>query len=461
MAERKRGIRANIDESFAPDPLEAALMDVARAIQLTPTMHREATARYEALARHVDRDGSPLQDRVDEVYPSGSFAIHAATRSEIKREQHDADAVLELLIDEDDDPETVLDELHDAITNTSNVTYRGLRVERNSRCVTVHYTDGMTVDLMPVVRLSGTPERVANLFHHKAETGESYHKEVNPKGFASQFNATVEQNEAFARRFDTRRFLVEGKTYAERFAPVLDESYELLAEKAETQPMPDYLPLDQKSPRVVALQLLKRFRDKRYRKHDSHKGRRKPPSVVMAALALSVPPTGATLTDELIAIATAMRDAIVSADRTGMRLEVRNPCYWPDIFTDRWPEDQEAQRLWRADLDHMLSELKHLRTTGFAPVSIKRVFDDLFGSEIGDHVLEEHAKVQNRAVLDGKSLMAPDGTVRSPAMPSPASVRTPQRAAAAAAASASISSGLIRPARANTGMGGVIPDDDD
>lgn len=449
-------IRANIDDRLAIDPVEAALMDLARAIQLTPTMHREATDRYVALADYVDRPGSPLEGRVTEVYPSGSFAIHAATRSDVKREQHDVDAVLELLVELDADPEVVLDDLYKAIIGDPGSRYRQLKVERNSRCITIHYADGVTVDLMPVVRLPNTPERVANLFHHNADKGEKYPKEVNPKGFALHFNEAVEVNEEFARRFDTRRFLVEGATYAERLVRDLNESEQVLAEKAETQPMPDYLPLDQKSPRVVALQILKRLRDKRYRMRDDHHGRRKPPSVVLAALALNAVSAAPTLTDEVIAVATAVRNAIIDAERAGRTLDVRNPAHHPDVFTDRWPEDRSDQQLWAADLRDLVTGLENLRARGFDPVSVTRTFDDLFGAEVATLVLEEHFKVQNRAVLEGTSRMTQDGRLSSPAVPA----TPPPLARPAIISGTAAGSGLITPARANTGMGGPIPDDD-
>lgn len=425
-------------------------MDLARAIQLTPTMHAEATRRYDAVAKHVDRSGSPLEDKVDEVYPSGSFAIHAAIRSDISRDHHDVDAVLELAISVNADPEEVLDELYSAIVSTTDETYRGLKVERNSRCVTVHYSDGVTLDLMPVVRLAEKPPRVANLFHSKPEAGEAYTKEVNPSGFAKHFNTTVERSAEFARRFDQRRLLVEGATFADQYSQFT------VLEKAETQPMPEHLPLDQKAPRVVALQIMKRFRDKRYRKHDDHKGQRKPPSVVMAALALDAPPASSSLTDEVIAVATAMRNAIVHADRQGCLVEVRNPAYYPDIFTDRWPEDREAQRLWAADLQHLVEELSQLRRKGFDPVGAKGVFDDLFGQKIGTRILEDHFRVQNRAIDEGRAGMTQDGRPVSPAIPSKSS--TSGKAAAAVALGAATTANdpapsIIKPLRSNTGMG--------
>lgn len=450
MASTPRRSPIDPDQLVPIDPIEAALMDVARAIQLSPTMHAEAARRYEAVARHVDRPGSVLENQVDEVYPSGSFAIHAAIRSDVTRDQHDVDAVLELTIPLDTDPQTVLDQLHEAIVSSTSETYRGLKVERNSRCVTIHYGDGVTLDLMPVVRVSHQPARVAKLFHSKPEAAEAYTKEINPSGFAHHFNKTVERNIEFARRFDQRRMLVEGASFADQYAEFV------VLEKADAQPMPDYVPLDQKAPRVVALQIMKRFRDKRYRKHDDHRGQRKPPSVVMAALALDAPTGSLTLTDEVIAVAATMRDAIVSADRLGRLVEVRNPAHQPDIFTDRWPEDRKSQQMWAADLQHLIHELSELRRKGFDPVSAKKTFDDLFGQTIGLRILEDHFRVQNWAIEEGYAAMTPAGRPVSPAMPLRAAGAGLAGAAAASAshiAANDRASPLIKPLRANTGMG--------
>ena len=112
---------------------------------------------------------------------------------------------------------------------------------------------------------------------------------MNPWGFAKHFNNHVEFDPAFHDLFKGRRLLVEGK----------------IVEKAETQPMPDHEPLEEKSPRVVALQLLKRNRDIAWRA-PSRTGR-KPPAIALNAMALEAGPVHPSLLDEVIAIATHIR----------------------------------------------------------------------------------------------------------------------------------------------------------
>ena len=433
------------------DPIEAAVMDVARAVQITQTMHQEAEAHYRSLASHVDRPDSPFEDMVDEIYSSGSFAIHAATRSRLKRDQHDVDAVLELNCQPDSDPEWVINELYKAIRGEKGSKYFDYFIEKNSRCVTVTYPDGVTVDLMPVVRLDGLPERVAVLFHHKDESSEKYHKEINPKGFADHFNGHIETSKSFQDRFDARRYLVDGETYVELASRMSSDASPVALQKADTQPMPVHVPLDQKSPRVVALQLIKRFRDKRYRKHDDHRGKRRPPSVVIAAISLDAGPINNSLVDEVIAVARYMRRLISNAEGNLRRLEIRNPAHWPDIFTDRWPQARGDQQLWSSDLRTLIDRLEMLKRVGFDPALVQSTLDDLFGETAGETALRAYHKTQAANLEHGALGMSPGGKLTP---------TTPTSGLAAPTLGAGVaSSGLIMPARANTNMGGIIPDD--
>ena len=190
--------------------------------------------------------------------------------------------MLEVDVAPDADPEWVLDILYGAIRGEPGFRYHG-KTERNSRCVSVTYAEGVTLDLMPVSRTPDGQPRAAVLFHYRAaEPGRAekrFHKPVNPWGFADHFNAVVPDDPAFAHR---ARLLREELT-RQRFG----DARPTLEEKAETQPVPAPVPVEHKPPRVIALQLLKRFRDRRYRKLD-HAGRKRPPSVVLAALALEM-----------------------------------------------------------------------------------------------------------------------------------------------------------------------------
>jgi hypothetical protein len=215
--------------------IDAALIDCARRIQLSPTKHEAATQHYEALCSYVDREDSPLHGKVLGCFGSGSFGTGTAIATSVAKDQHDVDVVMELDIDSKSDPAMVLTTLFDAINGEEGSRYHG-KVKQNSRCVTVEYEDGVKVDLMPVARLKIIPERASHLFHWKKN--ESYHKPVDPYDFKEEFNARVEQDRMFVEAFQRQAALADS-----------------LVEKAETEDFPEIIPLEQKSPLVVATSL--------------------------------------------------------------------------------------------------------------------------------------------------------------------------------------------------------------
>ena len=362
--------------------LEAAFLAVAWRLQLSPTQYRLCEERYRALAAHVDRADSPLAGRVEGVYPSGSFAIRAVILASVSRESHDFDAVLELAVATDADPEWVLDALYAAVRGEPGSRYYGM-TERNSRCVSVTYADGVTIDLMPVTRTPGGRPRAAVLFHHRAaESGraeERFHKEVNPWGFAEHFDAHVPDDPAFAYRAGLLREELDRRRFG--------DGSRTLDERAETQPVPAPVPVERKPPRVIALQLFKRFRDRRYRRHD-HRGCRRPPSVVLAALTLEIEGRLPTLDGELLALVRHVLHALREEQRAGRLLDVRNPVHRFDRFTDRWPANPDAQKLFVRDLEHLEGELTKLYREPLSPVLLRTVMQDLFGESVANDAVD-------------------------------------------------------------------------
>jgi len=375
---------------------DALLMDVARRIQLPKSKHEIAETNFRALCQYVDREGSPLEHKVIECYPGGSFATGTAIASRVAKNQHDVDVVMELNISPQTSPKDVLALLFKAINGEKGSRYYGL-VKIKSRCVTVEYSDGTTVDLMPIARIYG-PERAGHLFHYKPETGGSYHKTVNPWAFANHFNNQVKFDPAFHDLFAGRRLLVEGQ----------------IMEKADTQPLPGHVPIEEKSPRVVALQLLKRAKDISWRAA-SRNGMRRPPAIAMAAMSLDAGPVHASLTDELIAVATYIRTRLKETNGPRGTVHVVNPPYPQDMFTDRWPENKAAQDLYDADLRRLIVDLYKLRneTLGLAEQQeiLKRHFGETAASYAIESVLKsrQHEMEANHLHLgsNGKVLAAP------------------------------------------------------
>ncbi|PHR57991.1 MAG: hypothetical protein COA43_11495 [Robiginitomaculum sp.] len=380
----------NFDFSTYASIADQLLMDVAFKIQLTPSDYKEATQNYEAVSSYVDGSGSLLEGKVIIIYPSGSFGIGAPILGKIKAHKHDIDVVIELDLPENSDPEWVLTILERSLDRGPGSRYHKM-VKRNSRCITITYADGHTLDVMPVVRRANIlTERVSQLFHWKKETRESYHKDVNPKGFTKHFKSRVGTNDIFMERFGSHRLA-------------------LLA-KAETEDFPEFESLDRKSPRIVALQLIKRARDVSYRSNKSSR-KRKPPSVIKAGLALEAGPIlSPSLSQELLNVATHIRDTILQCERTGVLLDVRNVSYRPDCFTDRWPSNNSDQSTFRKDLDSLIMDINVLRSTTDVEKQ-NEILVRLFGETAATHAIKTYSKRLGEARAAGRTIVGVGGSV--------------------------------------------------
>lgn len=232
------------------DPADALLADVAIRVQLSRTDYSKAVSWYEAINNCIERDGSPLKDRVELFYPQGSMAIGATIASKLRNDEFDIDVIAQLDLPFDVLPREPLDLLYEAIRGVPGSRYYGM-AKRRTRCVTVDYSDDMHIDVTPVLRMRGTRERQSLLFHHRPETpgNPGYSLVANPYGFAEWFKTNTPPDHAFAGIFEERAREYE-------YLTIMDE--------AASDPVPLQEPLLRKSKAVVVLQLLKRWRNVQY-----------------------------------------------------------------------------------------------------------------------------------------------------------------------------------------------------
>ena len=106
------------------DPLDILLADVAIRIQLSRIAHGKAEKRYEAVRDWIEREGSPLADRVELFYPQGSMALGAAIASRVTNDEYDLDVVAQLHVLVHWSPKDVLDTLYQAIRGRATTTWR-------------------------------------------------------------------------------------------------------------------------------------------------------------------------------------------------------------------------------------------------------------------------------------------------------------------------------------------------
>lgn len=311
----------------AVGPLEFLLREVAQRIQLSKTDYLTAQDRYRAIAEYLSADGSPVAKLGPVIYPQGSFRIQSTISSSDAEDRYDIDLMLELRIPSTAAPEAVLDLVRRSLDRGPDSRYHG-KVEVKRRCVTISY-DKMHLDVTPAVLVDPSRPRTCTIFDlHPARPD---HVAANPEGFADWFDQAI-----------LPRTLMEQRA---------------LVAKSSTAPVPDQAPLESKPMRLLALQLLKRWRDRR---HETH-GYAKPPSVLLAKLvAETVLPSEANLCSVLMQLTEALRR------KMSLPLREENPRCKEDILTDRWPGRAEglalpaAQRKFVEDLEMLGRRLADL-----------------------------------------------------------------------------------------------------
>jgi Cyclic GMP-AMP synthase DncV-like, nucleotidyltransferase domain len=388
-------------------PLDAILVDIAINVQLPPGLHSQATNRYEAVRRHIERKGSPLENLVTRFYPQGSMAIGATTSTRGTDDEYDLDIVAELGIDCTTPPGEVLDLLHQALRE-----YPVQRVERQTRCVTLRYADRMHLDITPSARLPNSSERESHIFHAKGQNpAEHSHVSMNAWGFALFYQGRTPLERRFAKAFNRRLYEAHG--------------YAFKAE-ADVDDVPDQVPLIVKNTATVALQLLKRFRNVAY---DGCAGRI-PPSVLMSAYAAQSAQPNIGLSEMVIRQAQAMASAIRQASARREKLLVQNPVFKRDVFTDRWPESIQQQNEFGAKLTDLADGLEAFRRGDHELEEVQAWLRMHFGDRVVSASIKRFNERAGRAVQQARQSYTRSGGLYVPSAPAIVGTTVPAAARA-------------------------------
>ena len=182
------------------------------------------------MAEFLGAEGSPLAQLKPRIYPQGSMAL-GATNKPRDRVEYDLDFVCEVL------PCALsAEELYAAVYNRlyGSLVYRPM-LEFKNRCVSLNYSGDFHMDVIPAMTDPNRPETGIVIPDRKLKDWSP----SNPKGFIAWFKKRME-------------ILLKGRIR-------LDGSIE---------PLPGLQTVDDKSPLVVAVQLVKRARDEMFKTHD-------------------------------------------------------------------------------------------------------------------------------------------------------------------------------------------------
>lgn len=373
----------NAPVSHLTEPTDILLADVAIRIQLRPTHYNMAVERYQKISKLIERDNSPLKDRVDLFYPQGSMAIGATIASKLKTDEFDLDVAAQLALLESVLPHEPLDLLFEAIRGEPGSQYYQM-TKRRTRCVTVSYSDKMHIDITPLIRRQYTLDRESWIFHDRPEAPQEPGKKLiaNPYGFAEWFKANTPPDQEFAGIFEKRAAEYERMVMLE----------------AESEPVPPPEPPFRKSKAVIVLQLLKRWRNVQY---DTRPGRR-PPSILIAKLVADPANHTDRLSEELLLQAQRILSVLWEYHNAGTLIHVSNPVCDQDVLTDRWPETLQDQAVFIRDLENLIAKVQRL-VSGCDLGEMQKIMIELFGESPTTEAFQAFNERIGQEISDGRS----------------------------------------------------------
>jgi hypothetical protein len=389
---------------------ERLLAAVAVKIELPPTQHTLMCQRKATIEAHLERDGSPLKGHIRLFYQQGSVAIGATVKAKLRDEGFDIDIIVELLHLGSLTPAQVLDLLFQAMRGEPGSRYYDCTV-RQSRCVTVHYADGMHLDLSPSVLLDERDPRRSIIFHSKTEEPRWKDTTIltNSYGFVAHYNRLCPVDQTFSDKYG-------------RMVRDADLQMRAMMKDADSIPVPAHSSeVGGKSAATVGLQLIKRNRNIRWHKRN----RRMPASVMLSCLALEVAQPGRTIAQNLVEISNHILTRLVSAKNAGRLIHVENPCCPGDVFTDRWPETLQDQDLFISDMRLLLAQLEQFLDERRSFKERAKILEEMFGETVARQVIDSFAAETGEAVKSGNHLLGATGTIF--AAPSSVAAKQPVR----------------------------------
>ncbi len=247
----------------------------------------------------------------------------------------------------------------------------------------------MHLDVTPAVRLFGREEKTSVIFHSKGQDRQRLL--ANPHGFALWFIGVTPPDEAFAQFFEKRSL-------------DYDRARLSVMAKADAAPVPAQMPAYRKSRAVIALQLIKRWRNLAYDRR--HKRLKRPPSVLLSYYVGHNANHTRTLTGELIHQVERMIVILEEAERIGRTVHAENPRCTDDELTDRWPCDLPEQRVFIDELRTFAVQL-HRLDKGLPLPEMQRVLEDLFGERAAGDAVRAYSGQIIRDDQAGRSLHIP------------------------------------------------------
>lgn len=372
--------------------VDAILAEIAFSIQLPPSLHDKAVGRYDAVRKHLEATSSSFCGQIEHFYPQGSMAIDATISNRGTDDEYDLDIVAQLGEEFfSKSPNYILTELEKAL-----IGYRGLTVVRQTRCVTIYYSDNMHLDITPSLRDWGTTERQSVIMHARGPkaSDEDAAIPMNAFGFVEWYKEKTPIERRVVEAFSSRWQFAQDRARAD----------------AEVDPVPVQKQFVVKNTATLVLQLLKRYRNIRY----ADRSGRMPPSVMLSYYCAMAASSGSSLTEMLLRVSKNIIADISNASLYGRLLHVANPVYADDVFTDRWPENIDQQNLFASDLKELNRGLEAALSGDMLATRLQDWLREMFGDRVVTQAVDRMAREVQVAAAVGSQRYTRRGGILVP-----------------------------------------------
>jgi hypothetical protein len=133
------------------EPYDVAILRIlgriCEELDIPTGRYDEAAERYTAIAKLLNRDGSPVKKYSPQIYTQGSVR-NLTTVKPIKGDEFDVDLICELQAADNETPNGIYDEVKAAIL--ADATYKGM-VSEKRRCIRVTYHNEFYLDITPAI----------------------------------------------------------------------------------------------------------------------------------------------------------------------------------------------------------------------------------------------------------------------------------------------------------------------
>ncbi len=371
------------------------LEDIAKGIDITPSLFETAKRRYESLGSWLDREESILADRNPEIYPQGSFALGTVIKPPTDKDEYDIDLVCMVQGSKQTLTQRSLKELvGEEVKKYAHANNMNNRPEDGRRCWTLQYSESARfhMDVLPSIpdsdsftnRLVGAGFSIE---HSVAQSALAItDKELpnytilsddwnqsNPKGYARWFHAQM---------------LEELNRKKEDF--ISNEGI-----RASVDDIPNHRV---KTTLQRSIQLLKRHRDNMFENDPEFNADEKPISIIITTLAARSYSNESSLSDALRNILTNMDQHIEL--RSGESWVV-NPVNETENFADKWKDEdrkRQAFEKWLSEARKDFSLYLYGNSFGEMPESIR----NRLGPKVVDATLSTLGGITSVASLSDK-----------------------------------------------------------